>query len=68
MHPQFWLSTLLVSLVVNATYVFDTPPNSLMNPNAGPRVKQRKKVKSGACAVTCNTLGVGGHAGASRWD
>jgi hypothetical protein len=58
----------VVSLVVNATYVIDTPPNFLRNPNVGLRMKQRKKKRIRAHSLACNTLGVGGHVKAPKWD
>jgi len=46
----------------------DVPPNSSKDSKMGPRTKQRKKKKVGACSLTRNTLRVRGHAGASGWD
>jgi hypothetical protein len=46
-------------------YIFDMPPNSSRDPKVGPKVKQRKKKRVGACSLTHNTLGVRGHVGAS---
>jgi hypothetical protein len=41
--------------------VFDTPPNSLRDPNVGPKVKHRKKKRIGACFLAHSTSRVGGH-------
>jgi hypothetical protein len=41
----------------------DAPTNSLKDPKVGPRMKQRKKNRVGACSITCSTLGVGGCVG-----
>jgi hypothetical protein len=49
----------MVSLVVNASYVVGTPPNSLRNPNVDPRMKQHEK-KIKAYFLARNTSGVGG--------
>jgi hypothetical protein len=38
----------------------DVPPNSLRNPNVGPRVKQQKQKKIKACSLVRNTSRVGG--------
>jgi len=44
------------------------PPNSSRDPKMGPKEKQQKKKKIGACSLTHNTLRVGGHVRASGWD
>jgi len=44
------------------------PPNSSRDPKVGPRVKQYKKKKVGACSLTLNTSRVGGCAGVLGWD
>ncbi len=51
-----------------AKTIRDAPPNSSRDPKVGPKAKQRKKKRVGACSLTCNTLGVGGRAGALGWD
>jgi len=38
----------------------NVPPNSLRDPNVGPRVKQRKKKKIGACSLIRSTSRVKG--------
>jgi hypothetical protein len=50
------------------TYQSDVPPNSLKDPNVGPKTKQHKKKKVGAHSLTCNTLGVRRHARVLGWD
>jgi hypothetical protein len=47
---------------------FDAPPNSLRNLSVGPKVKQQKNKGVGPHSLTRNTLRVGGHVGAPRWD
>jgi hypothetical protein len=44
------------------------PPNSSKDPKVGPKVKQQKNKKVGACFLTRTTSGVGGRARAPRWD
>ncbi len=46
----------------------DAPPNSLRNPNVDPKSKQWKNKKVGALTLTWNTLNVGGHVRAPKWD
>jgi hypothetical protein len=46
----------------------DTPPSSLMDSIANPKVKTPGGEGVGARSLACNTLGVEGHAGASGWD
>jgi len=46
----------------------DAPPNSLKDPNVGPRAKQWKKERIEARFVICSISRVGAHVGASRWD
>jgi hypothetical protein len=48
--------------------ISDMPPNSLRDPNVGPRTKHWKKKKYGAHSLICNTSGVGGCVGTTRWD
>jgi hypothetical protein len=38
---------------------FNTPPNSLKDPNVSPRMKQQKKKKVETCSLAHNTSGVG---------
>ncbi len=45
---------------------FQNAPNFSKDPKLGPRTKQRKKKRIGACSLTHNTLGVGGRA--RVWD
>jgi hypothetical protein len=44
------------------------PPNSLRNPNVGPKTKQWKKEKVGSCSLIRSISRVGRHARAPRWD
>jgi hypothetical protein len=44
----------------------DTPPNSLIDSNANPKVKTMEE-GVGACSLTCSISGVKGHARALRW-
>jgi hypothetical protein len=46
----------------------DLPPNSLRDPNVGPKVKKWKNKRVGARSLTCSTSGIGGHVGAPGWD
>jgi len=46
----------------------DTPPNSLMDSVASPKVKITEGKRVGACSLACSTLGVEGHATTSGWD
>jgi len=46
----------------------DAFPNSSKDPKVGPRTKQWKKKRVGACSLTCSILRVGGHVGVSGWD
>jgi hypothetical protein len=46
----------------------DTPPSSLMESTANPKVKTTEGKKVVACSIACNTLGVEGRVGAPRWD
>jgi hypothetical protein len=48
--------------------VNDAPPKSLGDPKVGPKMKQQKKKRVGACSLIRSTLGVGGHARALVWD
>ncbi len=45
----------------------DTPPNSLKNSNASPKVKTIEEEGVGAQFLTRNTSGVGGRAKVLRW-
>ncbi len=57
-----------VALTTNEVTNIDTPPNCSRDRKVGSRMKQQKKKKVEACSLTHNTLGLGGHAGASKWD
>jgi hypothetical protein len=46
----------------------DTPLNSSRDPKVGPRAKQQKKKKVGACFLIHSISGVRGFAGALGWD
>ncbi len=48
--------------------VYDAPPNSSRNPKVSCRMKQREKVKVGACPLMDNISKVGGCARAPKWD
>jgi len=47
--------------------IINTPPSSLMDSTASPKMKITKGKGVGACFLTCNTLGVEGHVGTPRW-
>jgi len=46
----------------------DTPPNSLMDSTASPKVKTMERKKVRARFLACSTLRVEGHATTSGWD
>jgi len=46
----------------------DAPPNSSKDPRMGPKEKQQKKKRVGACSLTHNISRVGGHVKALKWD
>jgi hypothetical protein len=57
-HPQLLATQVNVAL-------FDTPPSSLMDSTASPKMKIMEGV--GAHSLAHSTLGVEGHAGAPKW-
>jgi len=46
----------------------DVPSNSSRDPKVGPKMKQRKKNRTGAHSLVRNTLRVGRCVGAPGWD
>jgi hypothetical protein len=48
--------------------MINTPPSSLMNSTASPKVKTMKGKKVGAPSLVHNTLGVKGCVRAPKWD
>jgi hypothetical protein len=46
----------------------DTPPSSLMDSTASPKVKKTEGEIVGAHSLTHNISGVEWHVGASKWD
>ncbi len=48
--------------------MIDTPPSSLMDSTANPKVKTVKGKRIGACSLVHNTSGVKGRAKVPRWD
>jgi hypothetical protein len=46
----------------------DMPPNSLRDPQVGPRVKQQQNKKIETHSLTCIIFGVGRHVEAPGWD
>jgi hypothetical protein len=45
----------------------DVPPNSLIDSTMSPKVKTIEGERVGVHSLAHNTLGVKGHAGASKW-
>jgi hypothetical protein len=52
----------------NVMCVSDTAPNSLRNPNVGPKMKQWKNKRVRAYSLVRSISKVGRHAGILRWD
>jgi hypothetical protein len=48
-------------------FIFDVPPNSLIDSNVNQKVKTTKEEEIGARSLTRSILGVKGHARAPRW-
>jgi hypothetical protein len=71
---MFWLledllyKDIPLTLYVKIDNIIDTPPSSLMDSIASPKVKTTKREGVGACSLAHNTSGVEGHAGAPQWD
>lgn len=61
-YIQEWkLSLLEKKNFMNLSPRMTRPQNFVRDPNVGPRVKQWKKKRIGACSLTCSISGVGGH-------
>ncbi len=59
----YWKANVLLSIHAN-----DTPPNSLKDSNANPKVETIEEKGNGVCSLIRNTSGVEGHVGAPRWE